>query len=78
MSCFVFTKDLTHEHVKVGARHINKHERVVCVKYANVKSAPTIFFSEEAAGVRVLAPEAAQHTSTEVSSPIESRVFKFF
>jgi hypothetical protein len=26
----------------------------------------------------VLAPEAAQHTSTEVSSPIESRVFKFF
>jgi len=61
MSCFVFTKDLTHEHVNVGARHINKHERVVCAKYVNVKSAPTIFFSEEAAGVRVLAPEAAQH-----------------
>jgi len=43
MSCFVFTKDLTHEHVKVGARHINKHERVVCAKYVNVKSAPTIY-----------------------------------
>jgi hypothetical protein len=77
MSCFVYTKDLTHEHVS-GARHINKHERVVCAKYVKVKSARTIFFSEEAAGVRVLAPEAAQHTSTEVSSPIESRVFKFF
>jgi ribosomal 50S subunit-recycling heat shock protein len=75
MSRFVYTKDLTHEHVKVGAIHIKKHERVVCAKYVNVKSAPTIFFSEEAAGVRV---EAAQHTSTEVSSPIESRIFKFF